>query len=219
MEVLFILPITFLCLFILYLLSRNDFVLLRQNISLGQVFDMGIMSLLFSFLISRVFYLINNIDFELLNILAFLHLLRYPGLSALGFMLGGVIAIYFFYRKKKGIRRIYDIYAISFLPLFAYYYLIKGFPGELFIIPLLTMIILTGLFFYFVKAHIKYLLRDGTISYIIVFLISLNTFLAQYFNSEKWKIILDFSPAQIISFVLMIVSIIFAVINQKRSKS
>ncbi|MDO8269824.1 MAG: hypothetical protein Q7T54_04100, partial [Candidatus Levybacteria bacterium] len=77
----------FLSLFILYAVSRHDFVLLRQSISLRQVYDNVFLSLFAFFLASRIGFAVHSQSLDLLNPLKFFYLSNYWGiLPYVGFM-------------------------------------------------------------------------------------------------------------------------------------
>src|SRR3990167_55796 len=113
MELAFLLIIIFVSSFILYLVSRQDFVLLRKNISLSQMFDAAIIAFVIAFFSSRLLYILNSQDFSLFHIIKFFHLIKFPGLSLLGLFLGGAFALYVIFRKRRALGRLYDIFTIS----------------------------------------------------------------------------------------------------------
>ena len=72
--------VTFICFFLLFLFSKQDFVLLRQNISLSEMFDAAIVIFLFAILTGRIFYVLDSFNFELLHALRFFYITRFPGI-------------------------------------------------------------------------------------------------------------------------------------------
>ena len=117
----------FLSLFILYAVSRHDFVLLRQSISLRQVYDNVFISLLVFFIVARAGFALVSNSIQLINPLRFFYLTKYWGIIPyLGFF-GMIVALLLLFRKKKNKLRILDIYFISFSPLI----LLDGFHRSL----------------------------------------------------------------------------------------
>src|SRR3989344_825223 len=111
----------FICFFALFLFSKQDFVLLRQNISLSEIFDAAIIVFLLALLAGRIFYILDTFNFQLLHLVKFFYLTKFPGISTLGFFFGAAGGVLLLFRNKKGLRRIYDIFSISFFPLFGFF--------------------------------------------------------------------------------------------------
>lgn len=214
MELLLLPFIIFICGFVLYLLSRQDFVLLRQNISLAQIFDLAFISFIFAFFLGRIFFIINTSQFELIHIIKFFHLIKFPGLSPLGFYLGGSIALSLLFRKKKGLPRIYDIFVIAFLPVYSFNILFRD-NFEIYIKILLILLSILTIYF-FLRSHYKYILHDGSIALIFLFLISIDSFIFQMLTSQKQSIFLSLSFIQILSLPLIAVFGSWFLINQKK---
>ena len=135
MEVVIFLICIFISSFLLFVFSRHDFVLLRQNISLAQIFDLAIFVVIFAFLGGRIFFILNNFDVQLLHVLRFFHVLKFPGISSLGFALGGALTVVIFFGKKKAVGRILDIFSISFFPLYLFSVFDTKYQNNLIFIP------------------------------------------------------------------------------------
>ena len=172
-SILLLVLVIFVCFFLLYTTSKQDFVLLRQNISLAEVFDLSIATFIIAFLFGRVLYIINDFKFELMGFLSFFHLLKFPGLSPLGFFIGAGLSIFLFFRKKKGLGRIYDIFTISFLPLYLFFVMTQSYPAKYAYLPFTFLFIYLLLFVFSIRSHQKYILKDGSISLIFLLLISI----------------------------------------------
>lgn len=219
MEFLFLILILIVCFFILYILCRQDFVLLRQNISMAQIMDAAIIAIIFAFITARLFFLINNLDFSLLHAIRFFYFIKFAGVSPLGFAIGGLFAIAFLMRGKKGIFRIFDIFSISFLPLYSFSQVFKNYPQEFAIVaPIVTIVLLVILFIFFLKSHYRYILRDGSISLILLLIISTVTLFYEYLNQEKHNILFDLSAIQVLSIILAASSVVFLFLNQRKLK-
>ena len=210
-------PIVFvLCVFILYILSRQDFVLLRQNISLAQIFDSAILGLISALVTGRVFHIINNFNFELLHIIKFFHLLKFPGISTLGFFLGGGIALALLFRKKKGLSRIYDIFTIAFFPAYSFSVITKHYPPAFFLLPFILLFLSIIIFVFFIRSHNRYILRDGSIGIIFILILCFENFFLQSITSGRVNLFLDYSFYQLLSVPIALISLILLFLNQKR---
>src|SRR5687767_4688173 len=192
--------ITFIiCLFILYMLSKQDFVLLRQNISLSQIFDALGIAIISAFLFARVLYVVNYFKSDLLSFLKFFHIIKYPGLSFFGFLAGGALCLYLIFIKKKGVGRIMDVFSISFFPLFAVSVLFEKMSGNLFLVPYISFALCVLFFIFFIRSHQKYILNDGSISLIFILLMCIQTAVYQYLTAGSASVIFGFSILGIVS--------------------
>ena len=212
-TILLLIPILFLCFFLLFIFSKHDFVLLRQNISLSEIFDRAVIGLLFALVIGRLIFIVNDLNFSLLHVFRFFHLIKFPGISMLGFFVGGILIVYLLFRKKKGLGRIYDIFSLSFFPLFLFFLVTQG---RALPIVLITSAIAVLLFLYyiFVTSHHKYILRDGGISLILLLIICISVFALQALTSSTRAIVLGLSFAQILSVPIALATLVFIFTNQ-----
>lgn len=200
--------------FILYELSRNDFVLLRKNISLTQMFDYSIVSVLLALVVSRIFYIINAQRFDYLYPVSFLHVLRLPGLSLLGFFVGCVIVLYTILYKKKVTERVYDIFFLSFYPILLFVVITMTLPKNLFFMKFVLVFVLIVLFGVLLQFLRNYVLKDGSISIIFFMIVCLITFFAELFTDGK-DIVFIFSLVQILSVGVFVSLIGLFVLHQQ----
>ena len=173
MIILFYLIAVFISLFILYAVSRHDFVLLRQSISLRQVFDNAFLTLFVFFFVSRVFYAFYIGNLMLLNPLRFLYLTKYWGILPYAGVGGAILALLFLFRKKKNKLRILDIYFISFSPIILLDIILNGNHGILLPIKLVSLIVLLFFYGWFIKIHNKFSTKDGFITFLTIITYSL----------------------------------------------
>ncbi len=218
MEILLFIILFVLCFFLLYIFSKHDFVLLRQNISLSQIFDAASVSLVSAFIFGRVLYVVNNFKSELLSVLRFFHIVKYPGISMFGFMAGAALCFYLIFMKKKGIGRIGDIFAVSFYPLFAFGILFEG-SIKPSILPILFFIFSIPYYIFLIRCHQKYVLRDGNVSFLFFLILCVQTFLFQYFSVSKNAIFSSFTLLEIISAVAIPAVLVGFVRIQSRKKA
>lgn len=161
------------CLFILFLLAKNDFVLVRKNISLKQVFDSVFISFLGFLLVGRLWFVMLNKQFYLFSPIRFVHIVRFPGIGLVGGLIGFYIAAYIYFRKKKTIARVFDIFSLSLMPLILYMLLFLPFSFYQFWIKLGITVLFVFLFCLFLYFHKHYTVKDGTITIFLSLIISL----------------------------------------------
>lgn len=114
-------------LFTLYILSIDDFVFLRKNITITQIFDIAFVAGAIGLLLSRIVHIALHPSLSYLNPLVFLVIPYFPGLTISGFLLGTLLAIIFFaFRQKLPIGKLFDIFSLSFLTSGAVYFLGNG---------------------------------------------------------------------------------------------
>ena len=196
------------------MLSRNDFVLLRQNIAASQIFDTVFISLVSSFLFGRAFYMIDNFKIDLIGILPFFHIIKYPGLSIFGIFFGGALCFYLIFMKKKGLGRIADILSISFLPLYAVSLFFEKY-GIFYFLPFILFGLCVLLFILFLQFHYKYLFRDGSISLLFIIFICATTLAAQYMGNAK-GVIFTLPFIAVFSIILLVGAFVLFVLNQRK---
>ena len=163
----------FICLFILYAVSRHDFVLLRQSISLRQIYDNIFISLFVFFVVARLAFSLYSGSIQILNPLRFFYLTKYWGIVPYIGFAGAIIALFILFRKKKNRLRILDIYFISFSPLILLDILLKTNVGILLIIKVISVLVLLIFYGWFLKIHNKYTTKDGFITFMTIITYSL----------------------------------------------
>lgn len=175
--VLVILFCFFIFLFSLYLLTRDDFVLIRKDITAESAFNITFITLAVSVLSSRSLYIILNPSSDFLNPLVFLLFPYFPGLSLVGGVGGGALFLLLLSKLKKlPFGRLLDFFSISFLSSFPFgivgYFLLSRVNIFTFK-PIFLLLIYIFLFFLFLKILLPNLLngkfKDGTIG--LIFLI------------------------------------------------
>jgi hypothetical protein len=162
-------------LFILYAVARHDFVLLRQSISLRQVFDNVFISLFVFFIASRIFYAFYIQKIQLLNPLNFFYLTKYWGILPYAGLGGVILSLLFLFRKKKNKFRILDIYFISFSPIILLNVLLYSNNGILLLIKIISILVLLSFYGWFIKIHNKFSTKDGFITCMTIITYSLVT--------------------------------------------
>jgi prolipoprotein diacylglyceryltransferase len=118
----------FVFLYCVYVLANDDFIFLRRDVTMEKIFNMIFIGGMFGLLVSRLFYGFSHISI-FKNLLHFLLVPYFPGLSLLGGVVG--IGIYLLSQLKRQeeqfpLGRITDFFSIAFL-----ISLPIGFLGEL----------------------------------------------------------------------------------------
>ena len=116
MGIVILLVCFFIFFFSLYLLSKDDLLLLRKNVDVEEMFNQGFLFIAVGLFFARVFYIVFHFKNLYLNPLVFFYFTKYPGFSLTGGLLAGAIFLYFYLaRRKVPINREFDIYALSFM--------------------------------------------------------------------------------------------------------
>src|SRR5579872_2258012 len=113
--------------FVVFTFAKEDFILLRKNISLVTIFDVAIVCGLIGLLTGRIGYVALHYSISFLNPLVFFIIPYFPGLSSGGFLLGTVVSLYFFAKwKKVPTGRVYDIFSFALMVSLFLFFLIEG---------------------------------------------------------------------------------------------
>ncbi|GDX62090.1 hypothetical protein LBMAG33_4000 [Candidatus Levyibacteriota bacterium] len=195
MQITFLLLYLFIFLLSFYVLSKDDFLFLKKNISMEQMFNIIFALFFLGLLFSRIFFIIFNFKSIFLQPLVFLAFIYYPGFSLAGGFASIIIFAYFYLLKQKiPIGKSFDFFSISFLSVFGVGLLIdviinffknKNIDIERFIIAIIFIII----FFFFIRIILPFQrrgeLRDGSIALMFISLFSLIYFLIALFIEKK----------------------------------
>jgi hypothetical protein len=217
--ILVLLICSFLFLYIIYYLSKDDFVLARKDIPIAKVFSMVFLTGLISLFSARLIYALAYPTSVLSNPLGFLAFYRYAGLSLIGALAGAEIFIYFYAQyQKMPAGKIFDLFILAFigvLPvgLIGNFILNFGkvglFANLLFIFSILLLLLFGKVIYPFsAKGEIK----DGSLGFIFLAIFSFLCFLTKLFLNLK-----DFSflnPENILLLV-MLFSSLFLLLNQE----
>ena len=214
----------FIFLYTVYLLSNDDFVILRRDIPMERIFNIVFLTALVSLFFSRLFYVIfhpNNIFGSLLGFLLFPY---FPGLSLSGGILGGVLfSVFYFKINNLPLGRLFDFFSIGFLVSYP-----LGFVGFLVlskaefsnvIIVSLVLIFLLSLCFikYVLPATLGGKLKDGTLGLLFLLSFSIISILINVLNKQSLRsdelggIKSIFDKENILFFVIFISALIFLI--------
>ena len=191
-------------LFRLYHLANDDYVLVKKNITLDDIFNAAFVCSAVALLFSRIFYVFMNPETVFLNPLGFLLFPYFPGLSLTGGLIGGILALFFYCRRKKIPRaRFFDFFSISFifvLPFgfIGYFLLSQDFTtGNIIRFILYCLILIASNIYLYPKASVLEI-KDVTTSALFLVFFSLISLLAgaidhpgtAYFISHRENFIL-----------------------------
>ncbi len=198
-------------LFTLYTFSHDDFILLRRDVSMDQVFNLALIASALSLLSSRVFYVLMHPKPVFLNPLGFIIFPYFPGLSFIGGIVGGLI-LFIILLRRRGFPtgRIFDFFSISFLSalpigFIGYMLLSRNFDpliiSEFFIYLLLLLIY----WFILIPRFIKNSRQDGLLG--LIFLLSVSFIATAHNLLARTKILNVENIASLLIFVgaLMII--------------
>lgn len=218
----FLLFLFFICflvfLFSLYVLSRDDYVFLRKNISTEQVFNSAILNILIALFFARLFYVFLNPSLNFLNPLVFLLFPYFPGLSIAGGLMGGIIFLFFYFPKHKmPANRLFDFFLFSFLSVLPIGFL----TAELWVLfaekiksPLefLPFLIYTIVFLFFAKVFVPMQkrgeIKGGSLGLLVLISYSIISLFFDIFSKTD-KILLFLSKEDFLLILIFLVALFY----------
>lgn len=178
-------------LFGLHILAKEDLIFVRKNVTMETLFNIAFYTAGMGLLSARIVYIILNPSFGFFNPLVFFLFPYFPGLSLIGGIVGGIVFLLFYKRKKYPTSRIFDFFSMALLgalPVgFLGHHLLSGmldvFSGVF--IPLIF--VLTLLFFIkiLVPLNLRGEIKDGSLGYLFLVVFSFTTLLAAYVRTTN----------------------------------
>lgn len=218
MQFFFIILIICLVLFLyrLYYLANDDFVLAKKNIDLEDVFNSSIIISIISLISARLFYVIAYPKDVFLSILGFILFPYFPGLSLVGGVLGGAIALYIYGKYKKfPLGRVFDFFSLSFLfilpvGLIGFFILSGDFTiGGLIKLIFFTAALVVANIYLYPKAS-AFEIKDGTISILFLIFFSLTLLLTNAIDNPGINSFINRKENFVLIFML-ILGVVFLV--------
>jgi prolipoprotein diacylglyceryltransferase len=215
---LFFLFLSFLVyLFVLHVLAREDWVLMRKNVTLEQLFNIAVLTCMVGLFFARVFYVVFNPSWNYLNLLVFFLVPYFPGLSLPGGILGALLFLVYYAKLKKfPFERVADLLSTVLLLAFPVGLLgtlfLKERPhnmviiGELIFFPLLYFIMIKVVQPAVVRGEVK----DGTSTFLTLMSISLVSFLANMIPFRKPEHFF-MNGGEILFFILFLFSLVYII--------
>ncbi len=104
----------------LYLFTREDFVFVRKNVSIEDIFDTAFLTALVALFFARSIFVALHFKTTYLNPLVFFLIPYFPGLDISGTIFGGFFFLLWVARRKKiPLGHIVDVFSVSFLYAFS----------------------------------------------------------------------------------------------------
>jgi hypothetical protein len=214
----------FLFLYTLHIISKDDFIIIRKDIPMENIFNTAFLVSIVALFFARFSYVIFNPSHALATFLGFLALPYFPGLYLAGGVLGGsfFLALYTSY-KKLPVGRFFDFFILSFSVTFPFgslgNALLSGrnnlyFSGLIFFIYLALSIIFLKLVFPYTQKNV---LKEGSLG--ILYLISLSV--VSFFTNLAgfWKTLGMFEKDNLLWMLTLIICIIIVVKQELVEKS
>ncbi len=209
----------FLFLYVLYYLSKDDFVIVRKDISLERIFNLAFLAGVVSLLSSRLGFVIFTHNFNYLNPLVFFAIPYFFGLSLPGAIIGQSIFVYFYSGfKKMPVGKIFDLFTMSFITVLPIGFMItflvmlgktSPFFNIFFVCSLVIYILFAKLIFPF---SIRGEIRDGSLGLLFLSIFSFLYFIIKLFMDVKNFSFLDIEN---IALLILLFSSLIILINQE----
>lgn len=202
-------------LYIIYLLSHDDFVILRRDVSMEKIFNAAFLFLIAGLFLSRLIYIIFNPSPVFHSFLGFILFPYFPGLSPIGGIIGGFGFVYFYFKSRiLPVGRLMDFFAMALLSVYpvgligtlilSHYMLSLPFYFSV----LLSVITLSIFIKYILPLSLGGKLKDGSLSFIFFSSFGFIYILTNIFLSNFKQII---NIENILSFVILITSFLFLI--------
>ncbi len=209
----------FVFLYILYYISRDDFVIVRKDIAMEKLFSLAFLTALVALFFSRLFFVLGSQDPKLLSPLGFFALPYFPGLSLIGGLAAAEVFIFFYARyKKMPTGKILDLFVLSFMGVMPLGFIgnllisfgkVSLFSNIIFILSIIVLLLFAKLIYPFSS---KGEIRDGTLG-----LIYSAVFSFLYFLTKLFLDIAHFSFLNVENILILVVlfSSLILLVNQE----
>jgi len=212
--ILVLLVCLFIFLYCVYVLANDDFIFLRRDVTMEKLFNVIFTGGLFGIFFSRLFYGFFHAKNILSNLLVFMLIPYFPGLSLLGGVVGaGAYFIFLTTRKNNPLPlgRISDFFSIAFL-----ISLPVGFMGYFMFsedtVSVVKLGIQTASYFLLFIIFLKFLLprllngkfKEGTITFLFLICFSIVSLISNAFS--KISILEYFKNIENIILILILLS-------------
>ncbi|HYM65085.1 MAG TPA: prolipoprotein diacylglyceryl transferase family protein [Candidatus Sulfotelmatobacter sp.] len=209
----------FIFLYVLYYFAKDDFVIIRKDISLERVFNLAFLTGIIGLLSSRVGFAIFSNNLNYLNPVVFLAFPYFPGFSLTGGIIGMSLFTYFYSSfRKMPVGRIIDLFTMSFITVLPFSFIV------IFIISLgktpifFNIFFLLSLIIYILFAKIIYPyasrgeIKDGSLGLVFLSIFSFLYFIVKLFLDIKN---FSFLETENIALLILLFSSLIILINQE----
>jgi len=220
MHFLVFIPAIFIFFFCIYKLTKDDYIFIRKNISVEQIFDISFIVIVVSLLFAR-FIFFSNIFSDGRNYFFNVFSFRSANFSLPGAVIGGLVFLYCLGKYRKiPLGRLYDYFALAFLTalpagFFCYIILLK--KSEIFLFLMYTLFyVLLAIFFlkFLYPRFMNKTLKEGNISIFFLMFFSLLSFIPSVTNAEKTP----FSFINVENFLLVVLFLFSFVLLFKQER-
>lgn len=220
MNIIVLIPAFLIFLYFIYKLVKDDYVFIRKNISLEQIFDITFIVTWVSLFFARVFYFIFH-PLQGHNLFLVFFSPQVPGFSLVGLVLGGILAMYIIGRYRKiPLGRLFDFFTLAFVVA-----LPVGFLGTSVLMKNFTLaasLVNTIVYMIFAIFCVKYVnpklesreLKEGNLQILFLLFFSVVSFINVTMLSQVGKVVL-LSVESVILIILFLISFILFVRQAK----
>lgn len=208
-------------LYSLYILVKDDYVLIRKNLSLDQIFDFAIGGIIIGFIIAKILTVIFNLQIDKNIFIQFYSFNKFD-LSLTSFVFGCLISFYLIGKRRKfPIGRLFDFLTLAFISSLPVGYLISVFivnKNEIIYYFALGIIYIVLHFIFWRYIYLKMVsakIKEGTICSLFFLVFSVVTFTADLVNNIILTS-LKFDSDYILLACIFIVSLYYLLINERR---
>jgi hypothetical protein len=219
----FFLEILIVCLILflywIFVLAKDDFILLRKNVTLEHLFNLTFITLIIGIIFARIFYVLGHLNPKYLDPLVLILFPYFPGLSLSGGIIGGISFIAFRSLKRKiPFGRIFDIFSLSFFfvwPIGVFLVMISDliFSKKFLIASPISIFLGIILFAFSFWLFAKNKLQDGSMGYICFSILSLIQIGVYFLQKGKNSALISLD-----NFLFLILFIIFLSLLIKQEK-
>ncbi len=207
----------------LYILAKDDYILLRKNLILEQLFDFTFISLFFGLIVARIisvfFHPISGQNFILQVFTS-----KVTIFTMTGVVTGCIVAFYLIGRYRRlPIGLLFDFLTLSLLSSLSVWYLLNLFfikTGVFiyYLIPGIFYLIISVIFWIYLRPRvISFKLKEGSLSSIFLLIFSFTSFLTSLFYNSS-GLYTWYGREELVLIGLFLSSIIFLLRNEVRHK-
>jgi hypothetical protein len=205
----------FLSLFVLFVLSENDFILVRREITLPIMFNRMFLSMIAAFMIGRAVYALDTGEFYMFNPLVFFNFAKFQGFSVFGAFFGAVGAMLYLTRDRKALGRTLDIFSLSYFPYLLLYFLKNPISFQMILIKIVILIVLVVIFSTFLNSHRNYSLKDGSLFFVVLITFAHFNILQNIYNFNS-PIFLRFPLSDLVALFSILIGVLLLIKNEHK---